>query len=80
MSTRTGSPSTNDGIALANPGHGCIWLLDARGVLRSHRQLRRPSVTNPPRPADLNRLATDPTPASARGARPVRGHRRRWQI
>jgi gluconolactonase len=66
------------GVAFANPGHGCVWLLDRLGTPR----FRIPScaghtITNLAYdPADLNRLVfTDSDTGQVLEAHvPVRGH------
>jgi gluconolactonase len=66
------------GLALANPGHGCIWLLDARGVpkLRIESCAGHTLTNLAYDPADLNRLViTDADTGQVLEARtPVRGH------
>jgi gluconolactonase len=66
------------GRALANPGHGCIWLLDARGVpkLRIESCAGHTLTNLAYDPADLNRLViTDADTGQVLEARtPVRGH------
>jgi gluconolactonase len=66
------------GLAVANPGHGCVWLLDAGGVPRCRiDSCAGRSVTNLAYdPADPHRLVfTDSDTGQVLEARvPVRGH------
>jgi gluconolactonase len=66
------------GVGVANPGHGCVWLLDKSGVPRFRVEGHAGhSITNLAYdPADLQRLVfTDSDSGEVREARvPVRGH------
>jgi gluconolactonase len=66
------------GLAICNPGHGCIWLLDARGVPKFRIDTcAGHAITNLAYdPADLQRLVfTDSDTGQVLEARtPVNGH------
>jgi gluconolactonase len=68
----------DDGLAVANPGHGCVWLLDKRGVPKVRVQCRPGhAITNvayhPTSRSDL--YITDSETGEVLRARvPVTGH------